>query len=78
MADNNIQKPGQYAEWDRADTVLLCEPNYETLFGILETNSANFIRPFSLYKAKEEHQRFRKTLEDNGVNVIDLLDAMLS
>lgn len=68
----------QAAEWERAKVVLLAEPNFETLFGLLETNSANFLYPFDLKKAREEHRVFRKSLERFGAKVIDLREALVS
>jgi len=68
----------QSAEWERAKVVLLAEPNFETLFGLLETNSANFLYPFDLKKAREEHRAFRKSLERFGAKVIDLREALVS
>lgn len=71
-------RPSQPAEWDRARVAVLCEPNVETLFAILETNSANFLRPFDLRKAREEHRKFRETLGSFGVKVIDIREALVS
>ncbi|HHY94143.1 MAG TPA: hypothetical protein GX513_03905 [Firmicutes bacterium] len=68
--------PTQPHEWGRARVVLLCQPDIETLFGILETNSANFLNPFDLAKARIEHARFRKALERAGATVIDLREAL--
>lgn len=66
----------QRAEWDTARIVLLCEPRFETLFALLETNSANFLRPFSLEQAQREHRAFRQLLEAKGVTVIDVREAL--
>ncbi|MGB9552965.1 MAG: arginine deiminase family protein [bacterium] len=68
----------QVAEWQRAKVVLLAEPNFETLFALLETNSANFLYPFDLKKAQKEHRAFRKSLERWGAQVIDLREALVS
>ena len=67
----------QYAQWQKAETVLLCRPGIETLFGILETNSANFCRPFSLEKAAMEHDNFRRAIESRGARVIDVREALI-
>jgi len=67
----------QYAQWQKAEVVLLCRPGIETLFGILETNSANFFRPFSLEKASMEHDNFRKAIESRGARVIDVREALI-
>ncbi|GAB4543448.1 MAG: hypothetical protein Kow0063_36620 [Anaerolineae bacterium] len=67
---------GQKAEWDAARLVLLCEPGFETLLALLETNSANFLRPFSLEQARREHRAFRQLLEARGVSVIDARAAL--
>lgn len=69
--------PSQPAEWLPARVVLLCEPRLETLFSILQTDSSNFLFPFSLARAREEHQRYRRALEAHGVRVIDIRDALL-
>lgn len=68
----------QAEEWGRARIVLLAEPNFETLFGLIETNSANFLHPFDLKKARDEHRAFRKWLERFGAKVIDLREALVS
>ena len=70
-------RPAQVCEWDRARVVLLCRPDIETLFGILETNSANFLTPFDLVRARTEHARFRRVLETYGAEVIDLREALI-
>lgn len=70
--------PRQRAEWEKARVVLLFEPGIETLFALLETNSANFLYPFDLEKAKSEHRAFRQALESEGIRVIDLREAFLS
>ena len=71
------RRAAQPAEWLAAKTVLLCEPNIETLFGILETNSANFLSPFSLKRAQAEHRAFRRALESAGVQVVDVREALV-
>jgi arginine deiminase len=71
-------KPSQPAEWEKARVVLLCQPSIETLFAILETNSANFLFPFDLRKAIEEHRNFRRKLEEFGVKVYDLREMLIS
>jgi arginine deiminase len=64
--------PQQPAEWLPARVALLCEPAIETLFSILHTGAANFLRPFSLAKAREEHRAYRHLLENHGVRVLEL------
>ncbi|MCR4428200.1 MAG: arginine deiminase family protein [Caldiserica bacterium] len=68
--------PKQAAEWERARVVLLSQPDIETLFALLETNSANFLYPFDLEQAKREHREFREALESLGIKVIDLREAL--
>ncbi|MDI3317608.1 MAG: arginine deiminase family protein [Bacillota bacterium] len=75
-AESRRLHPCQAAEWQTARVVLLCEPDVETLFGILETHSANFLHPFDLVRAKAEHRRFREELEARGARVIDLRQAL--
>lgn len=70
-------RPSQPAEWLPARVVLLCEPRLETLFSILQTDSSNFLFPFSLAQAREEHQAYRRALEARGARVIDIRDALL-
>ena len=67
----------QPAEWDKARVVLLCQPSLETLFAILETNSANFLYPFDLKKAIEEHRNYRRKLEEFGAKVYDLREMLV-
>ena len=76
-ASRDERQASQLAEWLPAKTVLLCEPNIETLFGILETNSANFLSPFSLKQAQAEHRAFRRALEAAGVQVMDVREALM-
>jgi len=66
----------QAAEWLPVRTVLLCEPGIETLFALLEIHSANFLRPFSPARARQEHRAFRRALEAAGARVIDLREAL--
>jgi arginine deiminase len=68
--------PVQAAEWHPARVVLLCEPNIETLFALLAPGASNFLRPFGLAAAREEHRQFRQALEARGVRVIDLRAAL--
>ncbi|RDD53146.1 MAG: hypothetical protein BA066_05975 [Candidatus Korarchaeota archaeon NZ13-K] len=70
-------RASQPAEWERARVVLLCQPAIETLFAILETNSANFLYPFDLKKAIEEHRNFRRKLEEFGAEVYDLREMLI-
>ncbi|MEM3446301.1 MAG: arginine deiminase family protein [Candidatus Korarchaeum sp.] len=70
-------RASQPAEWDRAKVVLLCQPAVETLFAILETNSANFLYPFDLKKAIEEHRNYRRKLEEFGAKVYDLREMLV-
>ncbi len=68
--------PTQSSEWEKVEIVLLARPGLETLFGILETNSANFLYPFDLKKAGDEHSAFRRLLESFGATVIDIREAL--
>ena len=68
--------PSQRAEWLPAQVALVCEPSVETLFALLETQSANFKVPFSMEKAISEHRVFRVALESFGVKVYDLREAL--
>jgi len=70
-------RASQPAEWDKARVVLLCQPSLETLFAILETNSANFLYPFDLKKAVEEHRNYRNKLEDFGAKVYDIREMLV-
>jgi arginine deiminase len=69
-------RPVQVAEWLPARTVLLCEPNIETLFGLLQTASNNFPYPYALASGRAEHRAYRHTLEQAGVRVIDVREAL--
>jgi arginine deiminase len=70
--------PTQAAEWLPARVVLLCEPNIETLFGLLQTDSNNFPFPYALSAGRAEHRHYRATLEAAGVRVIDVREALAS
>ena len=81
VGETGVGTPGpivaaQPAEWLPAQTVLLCEPGIETLFAVLETDAANFLRPFNLLKGRSEHRRFRDLLRSRGAEVIDLREAL--
>ncbi|RSN68033.1 hypothetical protein D9Q81_07050 [Candidatus Korarchaeum cryptofilum] len=71
-------RASQPAEWDKARVVLLCQPSTETLFAILETNSANFLYPFDLKKAIEEHRNYRRKLEEFGAKVYDVREMLIN
>ncbi len=68
--------PTQAAEWLPARVVLLCEPNIETLFGLLQTHSNNFPFPYALSAGRAEHKNYRRTLEANGVQVLDIRETL--
>lgn len=68
--------PAQAAEWGRARVALLCEPGLETLFDILQPHAANFLRPFALEQGQRQHRAFRRCLTEQGVQVIDLRQAL--
>ncbi len=68
--------PSQYAEWLPARAVLMCQPGIETLFSILQTDSANFLFPFSLAQGRAEHRAYRRALEAQGIRVIDYREAL--
>lgn len=67
---------GQPAEWQPARLVLTCRPGVETLFALLETQSANFLHPFSLQDAQTEHDAFTAALTARGITVLDLRAAL--
>jgi len=69
--------PCQSAEWLPARLVLMCEPRIETLFSILQTDSTNFLFPFSLAQAQAEHRAYRAALETRGIRVIDYREALM-
>jgi arginine deiminase len=56
--------------------VLLCEPNLETLLGMLQPAANNFAFPYSLSAGRAEHQAFRRELETSGARVIDIREAL--
>lgn len=76
LTENFSNQIGQYAEWEPAKVILLCQPALETAFDVLQPNAANFLHPFSIKQAQNEHQAFRTHLEGKGIKVIDLRQAM--
>ncbi len=68
--------PSQAAEWLPAKLVLLCEPNIETVFGMLQPAANNFAFPYALSAGRAEHQAFRRELEASGARVIDIREAL--
>jgi arginine deiminase len=76
VAITAVQQATQPAEWDEARVVLVSRPSIETLFGVLNTDAANFLRPFDLDQARVEHDGFRRAMEARGVRVVDLRDAL--
>ena len=68
--------PSQRAEWLPLQVAIVCEPSIETLFALIETQSSNFLRPFSLEKGVEEHRAFRERLEQSGAKVYDLKELL--
>ena len=73
---NRTPFPSQRAEWLPLQVVIVCEPNIETLFALIETQSSNFLRPFSLEEGRAEHRAFRERLEQTGVKVYDLRELL--
>lgn len=68
--------PRQDCEWGKARIVLMHEPGIETLFGVLNPHSSNFLRGFSIEKALVEHRNYRREIEKNGVKVFDILELL--
>jgi arginine deiminase len=73
---STIDRPGQRAEWHRAKVVLVCRPAIETLFAVLNTDAANFLRPFDPDEARAEHDAMRAALEAHGARVVDVREAL--
>jgi len=74
VAITAVQQATQPSEWEEARVVLVCRPSVETLFGVLNTDAANFLRRFDLDQARVEHDGFRQAMEERGVRVFDLRD----
>ncbi|MCS6774457.1 MAG: arginine deiminase family protein [Anaerolineae bacterium] len=76
-AFDRVPKPEQVAEWLPARFVLLCEPRLETLFALLNIESASFLHPFDLGQGQSEHRTYRRLLELLGVQVLDLREVLM-
>jgi len=76
VAITAVQQATQPSEWEEARVVLVCRPSVETLFGVLNTDAANFLRPFDLDQARVEHDGFRQAMEERGVRVFDLREVL--
>lgn len=64
------------AEWHRLEAVLMHKPSLEVFVGLLEPYSFLYERAFSYEKARIEHEKIRNMLEDLGVTVHLLNDAI--
>jgi len=68
----------QHAEWHPARLVLVCAPAAETLFAVLNTDAANFLRPFDPTRARAEHAAMCSALERRGSRVVDVREVLTS
>ncbi|MBB5254733.1 arginine deiminase family protein [Sulfurisphaera ohwakuensis] len=66
------------AEWEKLREVVVHKPGYEVLFALLNPSQFLFERPFSLTKARREHDKLRKTLEKEGVRVHRLKGVIIT
>jgi arginine deiminase len=70
--------PGVKAEWHKATDVLVSTPGYELFYGVIHPQAASFEDSFDPFLAIEEHKEFRNILVQEGLNVINLSDVLLS
>jgi len=68
---------GVKAEWDKAKEILVSTPGLELFNGVLHYESALFQSPFDTKRAYKEHEEFKRTLNENGVNVRTLRNILL-
>jgi len=70
-------KVGVKAEWDKANTILVQQPDEELYYGSLYPEGALNQGPFNRRKAVKEHRLFADTLQKNGARVLSLSDILL-
>ncbi len=69
---------GCRAEWDRATDVLMHTPEEELFVGVIHPEAALFERAFDVAGAAAEHRAYRRLLEERGVRVHTVMEALLS
>lgn len=57
------------AEYDRAATIVMHEPNEELFVGTMHPAAALFMDYFNADKAAEEHEAYQNILRETGANV---------
>lgn len=65
------------AEWDKLQTILMHTPGEEVFYGILHANAALFEEPFDKFEAAREHELYIKALEEEGIEVLKIVDILL-
>ncbi|MEM0165527.1 MAG: arginine deiminase family protein [Saccharolobus sp.] len=57
------------AEWNKLRAVAMHKPGLEAIFGLIDPQSFLYERPFSLNKARREHDKLREVLKKEGIGV---------
>lgn len=65
------------AEYDRAATIVMHEPNEELFVGTMHPAAALFMDYFNADKAAEEHEAYQNILRETGANVVTVRDLLL-
>lgn len=64
------------AEYDRAATIVMHEPNEELFVGTMHPAAALFMDYFNADKAAEEHEAYQNILRETGANVVTVRDLL--
>lgn len=77
--NNETAEPTTYpiAEYDRAATIVMHEPNEELFVGTMHPAAALFMDYFNADKAAEEHEAYQNILRETGANVVTVRDLLL-
>jgi Arginine deiminase len=68
---------GSSAEWCEAETIIMHTPGQEVFLGVIHPDAALFEKPFNVRKAQQQHLKFVEKLQNQGVRVIQLTEALM-
>ena len=75
--DETAEPTYPIAEYDRAATIVMHEPNEELFVGTMHPAAALFMDYFNADKAAEEHEAYQDILRETGANVVTVRDLLL-
>lgn len=75
--DETAEPTYPIAEYDRAATIVMHEPNEELFVGTMHPAAVLFMDYFNADKAAEEHEAYQDILRKTGANVVTVRDLLL-